>query len=186
MGGGFMGEIFGNITLFDVFVQLLGFGAMALGIGSYQAKTRRGILFMQLAAAVLWSTQFFFLKSYTGAALNIVSIVRNLVYMQKEKHAWARSKYVPIITAAAFILCGILTWNGIMSIFPTAAMVLSSVSLYVTEERKIRIISLFVSPLWLVYDAWSFSIGGTVSEIFTIISILIAMWRFGKKKTDNI
>ena len=106
--------------------------------------------------------------------------------MQKEKHAWARSKAVPAATIAAFILCGVFTWNGVMSIFPTAAMVLSSVSLYITDERKIRIISLFVSPLWLVYDAWSFSIGGTVSEIFTIISILVAMWRFRKKKTDNI
>ena len=178
-----MGEFFGNITLFDIFVQLLGFGAMALGICSYQAKTRRGILLMQLSAAALWTSQFFFLGKYTGTALNLVLIVRNLVYMQKDKHAWVRSKYVPIITAAAFILCGIFTWEGFMSVFPTAAMVLSSISLYITEERKIRIISLFVSPLWLIYDAWSFSIGGTVSEIFTIISILIAMWRFRKKKT---
>lgn len=166
--------------VFKIFVQILGICAMALGIGSFQAKKRNGILFMQLSASVLWMTHFFLLGKYTGAALNCAAVARNSVYMQKERFPWVRSAAVPIATAVVFVLCGIFTWDGIMSLFPTAAMVLSSVSLYITDEKKIRIISLFVSPLWLIYDAWSFSVGGVIAESFTIISILLALWRFRK------
>lgn len=171
-----------TLTFFDAFVQILGFAAMGLGIGSFQLKTRKGILFMQLVASLLWTTHFFLLGKFTGAALNGVAILRNAVYMQKDRFSWVRSAAVPAVTGAAFVLCGILTWDGFMSIFPTAAMVLSSVSLYITEEKKIRIISLFVSPLWLIYDAWSFSVGGVAAEVFTIVSILLALWRFRTKK----
>lgn len=175
-----MADFFAKITFGDVLIQLIGFAAMALGIFSFQMKKRNGILILQTVAGFLWGLQFFFLGKYTGAALNGVSVARNILYSFKEKHKWARSKLLPAAVITAFFLSGIFTYDGIISLCPTAAMIISSVALFISDEKKIRILSLFVSPLWLIYDAASFSIAGVISEIFTLTSIFIALYRFKK------
>ena len=176
---------FMSITWADIGIQAIGFVAMFIGIFSYQAKTRTGILLLQMTASLFWMTQFFLLGAYTGAFLNVVGAVRNLIYSCKEKVRFFKSPAVPALIMAAFVTVGVLTYDGIMSLLPVAAMLISSVSLYITEERKIRLLSFLVSPPWLVYDAYSGSIPGVIAEVFTICSIGIAIWRFDIRKTKK-
>ncbi len=178
-------EFFKSITWADVGIQAIGFVAMALGILSFQAKSRTGILLMQMTAGLIWMTQFLLLGAYTGAFLNVVGAVRNLIYSRKEKVKFLNSPAVPALIMTAFVTVGMLTYDGPMSLLPVAAMLISSVALYITEERKIRFLSFFVSPPWLVYDAYTGSIPGVAAEIFTICSIGIAIWRYDIRKTKN-
>ncbi len=168
----------------DIAVQMIGFFAMALGIASYQSKTRRGILLFQLFASILWIIQFLFLKSYAGAILNFVAIIRNSLFSFKGKYKWADSIALPIFIMGLFLASGIYTFTleGIISIIPTFAMLLSTAALFITREKIIRILSLFVSPPWLIYDAISGSVAGVMCETFMIISIIIAMIRYREKR----
>ena len=170
----------------EIGIQAIGFLAMALGISSYQCKTRKGILLMQLSASVLWIVQFLFLKSYAGAMLNGVAIVRNLLFSFKGKYKWADSLMLPAFVMVLFAAAGLYTYTleGLISIIPTVAMLLSTVALYITNEKVIRILSLFVSPPWLIYDAISGSDAGVLCESFMIISIIVAMIRYRDKKIN--
>lgn len=172
--------IFG-LTLSEIGIQLLGFVAMAFGIGSFQAKKRVYILLMQSIASLLWVTQFLLLGGFTGAALNFIAVLRGATYMQKGKYKWASGIWMPIIFSVLLIVMGIFTWEGFISLLPTGAMVVSSFALFMTDERKIRYLSLIVSPPWLVYDIITGTIAGTLAEVFSLTSIIIAIYRFRKK-----
>ena len=65
------------------------------------------------------------------------------------------------------------------------AVIIQTAGYYITNERIIRICSLFVSPLWLVYDAIQLSAAGVLCETLTIISIIIALFRFRQKKKES-
>lgn len=168
-------------------IQLIGFVAMGLGIGSYQAKRRTTILTIQMTASVLWCLQFFLLSSPAGLINNALGIVRNTVYTQKERWAWVRSIAVPIVFCVVAIAAGIysFTLEGVVAFLPMLAVIIQTAGYYITNERVIRICSLFVSPLWLVYDAIQLSAAGVLCETLTIISIIIALFRFRQKKKES-
>ena len=93
---------------------------------------------------------------------------------------------LPAFVMVLFAAAGVYTYTleGIISIIPTAAMLLSTVALFITKEKIIRILSLFVSPPWLIYDALSGSVAGVLCESFVIISIIVAMIRYRENKKE--
>ena len=158
--------------------QIIGFIAMLSGFISYQCKTRKGILTVQAAGSVLWTTQFLLLNSPTGAILNVLAILRNIVYSFKGKYKWVSSLLVPIITSGVFVVASLITYEGPISLLPMVGMIFSSVALYITNEKYIRLFSLGVCPCWLIYDWQCGSVAGTLTETFNLISILIAIFRY--------
>ena len=174
---------------FQIFVQCVGFAAMAFGIGSYQAKRRSTIILIQTAGCLLWATQFILLGKWTGAILNLISILRGVIYAKKEDLAWAKTLWVPTFFAAVYAAAGILTVPGLLSgtatvpdlllsLLPVSAMVLSSFALYATRENLIRILCFFCSPPWLVYDLIAGTVAGACTEGFVMVSIVIALIRY--------
>jgi hypothetical protein len=47
---------------------------------------------------------------------------------------------------------------------------------------QVRVLSLFSSPLWLIYNACNGSIGGFISDSLSIISIFVGMYKHDRKK----
>ncbi len=174
-----------KLTFNYILIQLIGFCAMAFGILSFQAKRRNTILLMQMTASILWAVQYLLLGAYTGVALNLVSIFRNLFFTKKGKSRLVDSRLFPIAVMTVFFIAGIATYDGAISLFPTAAMMISTIALYITEERSIRLLSLLVSPLWLIYNIKTGALAGAICETITLISIIVALIRYRKVKSQN-
>lgn len=166
----------------DIVAQIIGFLALAFTAGSFQGKNRKRILIFQSLGSFLWMVQFILLGSYTGAIVNSISVIRNVFYYFKDKNKLFSSKWLPFLAGILYVICGIFTFDGILSVLPVIAALIASVAFYITEEKKIRILSLFVSPLWMVYDIFAPSIAGVLTESITLISIIIALFRFRKKQ----
>ena len=49
-----------------------------------------------------------------------------------------------------------------------------------------RILSLFASPLWLIYNACNGSVGGTISDSLATVSILVGMYKHDRKKQKKV
>lgn len=164
-------------------IQLIGFVAMGLGIGSYQARRRSTILTIQISASALWCLQFFLLSSWAGLINNALGMVRNAIYTQKGRWAWVRTPFAPLAFIVLVIAAGLFSFSleGPISLLPMVAMIIQTVAYSITNERTIRICSLFVSPLWLIYDAIQLSAAGVICESLTIISIIVALIRFHQK-----
>lgn len=74
-------------------------------------------------------------------------------------------------------------WAIILSILPTVGVLLHSSAFFLSEERKIRILSLVGSPFWFVYNTAPKAYGSSVGDVLSMASIISAMIRY--KKKDN-
>ncbi len=54
------------------------------------------------------------------------------------------------------------------------------------EGKRVRLLSLLNSPLWLVYNALNESIGGAITEVFCLISIGIGYIRHDRTQNNDI
>lgn len=175
-------EEFLNSGFGQVLIQLIGFFAMMTNVLSFQARRRANILIIQSTGSLIWLVQFMLLGGVTGAIMNFFAMLRNIIYSQKDKHKALSS---PLVTALFAVLClglGVysFTLEGWRSLLPSTAMLIATVAFSFKREFVIRILSLFIGPLWLVYDAISFSIAGMLCEILSLMSIATALIRFDK------
>ncbi len=167
-----------------MFAQLLGVLGFIFSVISFQQNTQKRIVFMQFLANVSFTIHFYMIGAYTGSILNGIAIIRSFVYCFKDKK-WASSNIWIVIFSVAFVVAGIYTWEGPLSILPMVAMVLSSISFGIKNPKLVRRIYFPCSPMWLIYNIAGSSIGGVMTESFAMISIIIGMLRFDRKRKSN-
>ena len=173
--------LFGTeITPVYIIAQAVGFIAMGLGIVSYQSRRRDRILIFQILSNLCWSVQYLLLGGFSAVAANVIGMLRNTVYMFRGKYRFASSRLVPIISAIAFIVFGVITYSTVVDILPVAAMLIATVAFYLTNEQMIRILILGISLSWFTYGVFAGSIASMISDGMIFITILIAIIRYHK------
>ncbi len=160
--------------------QFLGIVAFCLSILSYQQNEHKKIVIFQFIMNICFMTHYYLLEAYTGAILNTIGVLRNVVFMFKEKR-WAKSNLWIVFFSICCILAVAFTWDGIISFLPMTGMVLTTIAMGVNNPKLTRAFSLPSSPLWLVYNLINKSYGGVMTEVFNMTSIVIGMIRFDKK-----
>lgn len=176
---------------FTIFIQAVGIVAMTIHMLSFQRPTQKGILRMQLVSSLLFAFHFGVIGAITGSILNLIGAGRAVVFGNREKE-WARSKWWLPLFITLYLAAYVLTFtvfgkeatpgNLVLEFLPVMGMTVSNVSFLLDNERKLRILALINSPLWMVYNGISGSIGGTVTEIFSLISVIVAIIRFDIRK----
>jgi thiamine biosynthesis lipoprotein len=174
------GEIV-RLVLEHPVAQGLGLIALILTCLSYQARTTRGIALRQAVASFFWTTHLLLLGAWTGGLLNLLGLARGSVYSQRGARAWASRPLWPwlfgaLCVAAAF-WSGLVQGEGPRLLLSTAAQCLGCYALWTVRVRLARLLLVVVSLLWLVYDVLSGSIPGTACEVFSQISLYIAIAR---------
>lgn len=161
-----------------VFVQLVGFVALAVGLLGFQANKRGNMLKFQVAASVLYAVHFYLLGAFTGAVMNGVNAGRNYAFFKIAKRTWLLPAGFMII----FALAGIITWQGPLSVLPTLAMLTGTLAFWQKNPTTIRLLELISPPLWFAYNAVAGSYPGMLAEIILFCSIILGIYRFDIKK----
>ena len=165
--------------------QCVGLVGTALMFISYQQKTQKKIMLFQIFGITFFCVHFFMLDALTGCALNLLGVARAAVYYHRDKE-WARSKLWIAAFCAAFVIAIAFTWEGWISLFPLAAMILSTFSLYITNTRLVRFLTFPCSPLWMTYNLIKGSAAGALTETLVMCSIIAAIIRYDiLKKSEN-
>ena len=183
---------------FEIFVQVLGFVGIALNIIAVQFNKYGTIIFFKTLGSLLFVIQYFLLGAYTGMVMDLVGSVRNVIFSLNVKNK--RSNKVPVIifsciTAIAGILTIAFTWDVskirwtddlqfatvlmiVISILSIIAKLISTIAYSIGDPHKMRLLNLPSSGCWLVYNFVAFTLAGTLNEIMTLTSVLIAELRF--------
>ena len=83
--------------------QILGVLALGENAFIFLSRKRERILQLKLLSDILWMGNYLLLGAYTGAALNGIAILRELVFLQRDCRRWFSSPPFP----------GFLrSWNG--------------------------------------------------------------------------
>lgn len=169
--------------------QAVGFGGAALNCISFQQNKRSRIIGVQIFAAIMFIIHFIMLGAYTGAALNFIGLLRSIVFYNSDKK-WAKSPVWLVVFIIISAVSSILTWKEWYSILPATAMILTTISYWMKDETKIRLITFPSSPCWLIYNVFEKSVAGIVTECIVMTSLIIAIVRYDilkkkKVKTDE-
>lgn len=169
---------------FELLSLVFGFLGIIINALIFQQKSRENILKFKLASDFCWLLQYFFKGTYTGAAVAIIGIIREIVFLN-QKHKWAQSKLWLVLFMALSLLSPIITWNGFWSIFPAAASVISVICFWISKPLLTRILAYPICACQLAYAfKWMLpmSIG---NEVITLISTTIALIRYKKSESSN-
>ena len=168
----------------EIIGQGLGVVAVILGFLSFQMKTQRLLLFMQMLTGVVFCVHYGLIGATAGMALNAVGVVRTFVYFLCEKKNYRR-RWVPIAWTVIMGAAGIITWDAWFSVFCLCGLVINTFCLSFSDPQNVRKSILVTSPMVLTYNVFAFSIGGIIYESVVIISSVIGIitYRNLKKKT---
>ena len=150
----------------------------------FQQNDRKKILIFQMIGTTFFCIHFFMLGKYTGSALNAIAIIRAIVYANRDKKYFGNVFWLWFFIVVSAI-AGIWTWAGPISILPTIAMIIGSVSVWVDKTKHIRILSFIPSPMWFTYNIFNLSIPGIITEIFVMSSIAISIVRYDILKKEE-
>lgn len=170
----------------NIFIQAIGFIPSVISITSLQSGDRKKILVLQIICCVMWMIHYGALGAFTAVVNNVVAMLRGVVCYNNHK-PWAKSKLWLYLLIALFSASAIVTWEGIRSLFPCIAMILTTIGLWIHDMPKTRLLYLINSPFMLAYSILSHSYSTAIIEVVAFISFFIAIWRFDirKKKTSN-
>lgn len=180
-----MSNLFGAIDFFELIIQCFGFCGMLCSIISFQCRKHGKILFFRTMNELLFGIQYILLGAYTGAAMNFIGCVRNVLFSRQVEKG--KSTILSrVIFSVLFLAFAVATWSGVKSILIGIAKVGSTVAYGCRNTIAMRLIIFLTSTLWLVYDICVGSWAGAASESFTIVSIFVALFRIGRMKRREI
>ena len=177
--------------MYDILAQTIGIIAMIVAIFSFQQRTQKKIVLFQFVSSILFSTHFFMIGAVTGGILNAIGIVRAAIFAKRDTKAWAAHPVWIYIFSVVFV--GVYALNVtvllkepnlFIELLPVIGMVATTIAFRMKKAAHVRIFSLISSPLWLIYNIVNFSLGGLLTEAFSLCSIIIGMLRLdiGKNK----
>lgn len=161
--------------------QILGGINVILGFLSYQTKTAKKLLFLQVLTALLFCIHYFLIGAISACVLNLIAFIRNAVYANRDKKIFSY-RFYPILFAVIMAIAGILSWQNIYSILVILGLVINTLCLPFKNPQNIRKSILVSSSMVLMYNIAVFSIGGAVYESVVILSSIIGLFRYRKYK----
>lgn len=174
-----MAEFFSENSF--IIAQVFGFCAMLTAVIMYQFNKHRTILLLMMLCSALWCCHYAFLGLYSAVAMNVVNIIRNLVFRQRTETRLC-SDFIPAAFIAASAVLVILTWNSPWSLLPLVGSIFSTLAGWQKTAKRLRILTVPVCLCWLTYNIFNQSWAGTCNEIFALGSIFTAMIRYDRKK----
>jgi len=159
--------------------QIVGCIALCFGVTAFQMRTRVAVLAVMATANAFWALHFLLLGAYTGAALNLVSIMRNAAFMRWKDRC--PGPLLPTLVITVLAGAAAATWRGPLSGVALAAASCGTIAFWQRHPRNTRRWSLLSSPLWLTHNALQGSYPGVIIEVLVMGSILIGMWRHDRR-----
>ena len=76
------------------------------------------------------------------------------------------------------VLAGLALYENIFSLCAIAGAIFQTGAFWINDERKIRLMSFFGAPMWLLYNTVNHAYGSAIGSVLSIISIGIAILRY--------
>lgn len=165
----------------DFIAQIAGFLAILSGFAGSWQKSRNGMLFFLCGDCLFYLIQYLLLGAATGAISNVIGLFRTTAFTRKDTNNFFKTNAILYIVLVLNIIMGIITYDGIMSLFPVVASCAYAVILWNNNPKFIRIGSLFISLMWAVYNVSVGAYIGALGELLLFGNTLLAVITLNRK-----
>ncbi|MBR1988631.1 MAG: YgjV family protein [Clostridia bacterium] len=161
-------------------------------LATYYLKNRRLILSLSIAACVAYFTAYIFLKAYTGAALNIVSLIATIWFFidlkKRGKRSWVSLGIIFALAIAMTTTMIALRLENMISVLATVALMAFIYSIWQDNLFVHKWLGIVTAICWILYNCYYSSIIPIISNtIFIIIDLIsiIRCYRLNKKEGNK-
>ena len=190
-------------TIFDDMVQFLStnmgvwyvilfnaFGVLAIltKVSEYQFKKRATRMIICSIASTCWALYFILQGQIVSSFANVVGMVQAIVFMQKDNHKWARSKWwLVLFLGLQFAVCiyGFRVWHDV---FPLFGSIFGALAYFVIDEKAYRYFAILNMGFWLANSISKMpaTLLALICDSTGTVSGLIGLARFYKRQKNDI
>lgn len=164
-----------------IIANIIGFIAFTISTVAYHRKKKKKIFATTLIADFLKLIHYVVLGAYSGIATKVMAIVRDIIMVKQDKNKFLNSKILLLLFVIAYIVFGIVTYQGPLSVLSILAALIYTVFCWNGNEDLVRKALIVSELLWLVYNAYAKSYSGCFYSVIMIISTLVAIYKNRKK-----
>lgn len=169
-----------KITYIYIISQIITILYYAILSLSYLLKDRKKILLANFIAHIGQTTAMAMLNGYTGAAMAVIMILRDLTFLileaKKSKQKEINKKLdliILIVTVVLIIALTMFTYNGPLSLLSVLATLITTFALWQKDVKTYKILGLIAAILWLAYNIFILSIMGIILELILLTCSII-------------
>lgn len=144
--------------------------------GSVKEKSKT--IYIQSIQIFLFVLSNAVLGGITGVITNLISFIRNVLCYKD----YFNSKIKIILIVLSIIFSLLFNNLGIIGLLPLISTVLYTSLMDIKDVKNFKILNIFATSLWLVYDVFIFSYTSALFDIMCIIANIIAI---NKIKSNN-
>lgn len=177
-----------NIYIISQIITVIYFVVLSL---SYLLKNRVRILVANFIAHIGQATAMALLNGYTGAAMSLIMMLRDLVLLiqevRKTKGKEINKKLdviILIITIILIVALTVFTYNGLLSLLSVVATLITTFALWQKNVKIYKLLGLIAGILWLAYNFFIMSIMGILLELIVVICSAIGYVRDLRKEKN--
>ncbi len=177
-----------EITFIYIISQIITVAYYAILSLSYLLKDRRKILTANFVAHIGQTTAMAMLNGYTGAAMSVIMMLRDLTLLIQESKKLKGKEVnkkidliILVVTVVLIVALTIFTYNGLLSLLSVIATLVTTYSLWQKNVKAYKILGLIAGILWLLYNIFIMSIMGIILESILILCSIIGYIKDVKK-----
>lgn len=170
-----------SIYIISQVITILYFAVLSL---SYLLKDRNKILIANFAAHIGQTVAMAMLNGYTGAAMSLIMILRDLTLIiqeaKKSKGKDINKKIdilILIITILLIVVLTIFTYNGPLSLLSVVATLITTFALWQKDVKAYKLLGIIAGILWLAYNIFIISIMGIILESILLICSIVGYFK---------
>ncbi len=185
------------MEMLPIIANVIGVIAVIIFLLSYLQKSRSRIIGLNVTSRCLYILQYILLGAFSGAVLDVAGAVSS--FLAQKKNAPFIKKHLKLFVTGIdliIVLLGLLTIllgarasgtellsaQSALGLLPIAGVLLHTSAFWMDDEKNIRRVSLLGSPFWFAYNLLSGAFGSSIGDILSMVSILIAMFRYDFKR----
>lgn len=145
---------------------------------TYYAKNRKTVLVISFLSLIANGLAYVFLNAYTGLAMCMVALIRNIIFIVDEKKNGKREKndkkdiIILLVLYAISIVSAVFTYDGFFSLLSVFATMLYTYSVWQKKTNIYKLLGIPIGILWILYNIYVKSIFGIILEgVLLICSI---------------
>lgn len=145
-----------------------------LGV-TYYAKDRKKILVIGFLSIVANAIAYILLNAWTGVAMCVVALIRNIIFWMDEKKNGKRETInkkdiiILVILYSTIIVSTIFTYDGFLSLLSVFATSTYTFSVWQKKTNVYKLLGIPVGILWILYNVYVKSIFGIILESILLI-----------------
>lgn len=145
-----------------------------LGV-SYYCKNRKTVLVISFMAVIANGLSYVFLNAYSGLAMCILALIRNIIFLIDEKKNGKSEKITKkdiIILAILYIIAiisAVFTYEGPLSLLSVVGTMLYTYSVWQKKTIIYKFMGIPVGIAWIIYNVYIMSVFGIILETVLLV-----------------